>query len=526
MSDDQALLGEFVRHGSQAAFAALVERYAGLVFASARRQVRDEHLADDVTQAVFIVLARRAGSISDAAVLPAWLIKTTCFASRDVLKMQARRRKHERKAAEMTSTQTPSPDPSVADLEPILDAALARLKQLDRNIVARRFLQQQSVEQVAGELKMSEAAVRKRLSRAMPRLRSFLASRGVTLSVALLATLLDQLRPSSASAALIESATTGALSGSDSTSAGTVAQRIVRRIFLVRLGGVVTAILLVLALVLGAGWTIHHSAGPIAPVASANPGAIKVGILVSDYSANSPNDNGVKNGYLPLAVMLRALDDPSLDRFAVIEPGTAQNADLARIVGTYFPPNHMIDGADAEALRNLDVLVCPISINMRDEVLSAFIRAVSDGVGILNQCATGCNRPGMSEPVNAINGMTRFGCFYNNTGAIDCTIVGADHPLMTRFRNPTVRLRNLSGSIGIIRQGQALIAAPGVHNHHPVEPAPPAEAAYFPLYVSTLGKGRIMGVGWGEAQPAIDAAAGPDFYVRCVRWLALRGRTP
>src|ERR1700755_2156299 len=122
---DQALLGQFVREGSQTAFRALVERYAGLVFASARRQVRgDEHLADDITQAVFIVLARRAGSIADAAALPAWLIKTTYFAARDILKMQARRRKHERKAAEMMATETASPEPSFADLEPILDAAL------------------------------------------------------------------------------------------------------------------------------------------------------------------------------------------------------------------------------------------------------------------------------------------------------------------------------------------------------------------------------------------------------------------
>src|SRR4051812_5047635 len=99
--DDRALLAEFVTQGSQPAFRKLVERYAGLVFSSARRQVRgDEHLADDVTQAVFIVLARRAGSISDAAALPAWLIKTTFFVTRDLLKMQARRRRHERKAAE------------------------------------------------------------------------------------------------------------------------------------------------------------------------------------------------------------------------------------------------------------------------------------------------------------------------------------------------------------------------------------------------------------------------------------------
>src|SRR6266704_753753 len=109
MMSDQALLDEYVRSGSGEAFGGLVERYAGLVRAGARRQCHgDEHLADAVTQAVFIVLARRAGTIRDAAVLPAWLIKTTYFASRHALKLEARRRKHEQKAAEMNPTQTPA----------------------------------------------------------------------------------------------------------------------------------------------------------------------------------------------------------------------------------------------------------------------------------------------------------------------------------------------------------------------------------------------------------------------------------
>src|SRR5688500_8962348 len=169
---DQALLEEFVRSGSAQAFRALVARYAGLVRASALRQVRDQHVADDVTQAVFIVLARRAATIRDAAVLPAWLIRTAHFASRDARKLEARRRKHEQKAAEMAPSRIESsadPNRDFADLAPALDAALAKLKTADRNIVTRRYLQQQSVEAIAAELKMTEAAVRKRLSRAMPK---------------------------------------------------------------------------------------------------------------------------------------------------------------------------------------------------------------------------------------------------------------------------------------------------------------------------------------------------------------------
>src|SRR4051812_46949076 len=85
---DQELLDYFVRSGSGQAFGHIVARYAGLVRASARRQVRDQHLADDVMQAVFIVLARRAGTLRDATVLPAWLMQTTRFAARDAIRLE------------------------------------------------------------------------------------------------------------------------------------------------------------------------------------------------------------------------------------------------------------------------------------------------------------------------------------------------------------------------------------------------------------------------------------------------------
>src|SRR5439155_24155865 len=288
--DDPALLGEFVRTGWSEAFAGLVERYAGLVRAGARRQVRDEHLADDVTQAVFIVLARRAGTLRDASVLPAWLIRTTHFACRDALKRKARRQKHEHKAAEMTATHISVPNPGAGDLQPVLDAALARLKSVERNIVARRFLQQQSVEQVAVELKMTEAAVRKRLTRALPKLRAFLSARGVTFTVGALAALLAELAPPApAEAALVGSLSRAALdslAGAVPTPAAVIAEHVIRCFTFTRIAATAVMVLLLLAFVGGVAYAVHQSAPATAATATTTTttttaNRIKVGFIVS-----------------------------------------------------------------------------------------------------------------------------------------------------------------------------------------------------------------------------------------------------
>src|ERR1043165_398035 len=97
------LVREFGARESETAFAALVSRHVNLVYSTALRQVRDPHQAEEVTQAVFILLARKGAGLAPKTILTAWLYRATCFIARDALRTE-RRRQHREQEAYMQST--------------------------------------------------------------------------------------------------------------------------------------------------------------------------------------------------------------------------------------------------------------------------------------------------------------------------------------------------------------------------------------------------------------------------------------
>jgi len=186
-NEDMALVRAYAAEKSEAAFATLVSRHVGLVYSAALRQMGDAHRAEDVTQAVFVLLARKAEALGPDTILSGWLYRTTRFACADVLKREQRRQRREQEAAMDATLQTSTADSVWLQLAPLLDAAMAELRDRDRDALVLRFFENKSLKEVALSLGLEERAAQKRVQRALDKLRLTFSRRGVTLSTALIA---------------------------------------------------------------------------------------------------------------------------------------------------------------------------------------------------------------------------------------------------------------------------------------------------------------------------------------------------
>jgi uncharacterized protein (TIGR03435 family) len=188
-ADDMDLVRQFAQSGSGEVFAALVQRHVNLVYSVAWRQLGNPHDAEEVAQAVFIILARKAASLREGTILSGWLYQTARLTSANFQRAASRRR-HREQEAFMQFTENSDPDVSWQRLSPLLEEAMTRLGQKERDAVVLRFFENRTVREVAAALGLEEAAAQKRVNRATEKLRAFFVRRGVQVSaVTLLASL-------------------------------------------------------------------------------------------------------------------------------------------------------------------------------------------------------------------------------------------------------------------------------------------------------------------------------------------------
>ena len=185
--DDSVLLKEYVERGSEEAFATLVARHINKVYSIALRHTRNAHQAEEITQAVFVILATKARQLGKRVILSGWLCRTARLSAMTFVRSEMRRTRREQEA-HMQNLVNESESEIWPQIAPLLDAAMAGLSQADHDAVALRFFDGKSMKEIGAALGASEDATKMRVNRAVEKLRLFFTRRGIVCSAAALTT--------------------------------------------------------------------------------------------------------------------------------------------------------------------------------------------------------------------------------------------------------------------------------------------------------------------------------------------------
>ena len=184
--DDSALLRQYAENHSDEAFAELVTRHVNLVYSVALRQAGQPQNAEEITQAVFIILAKKAAGLRHEKALSSWLFQGTRFTAINFMRSEIRRQNREQEA-QMQTILNESGGEVWPKIAPLLDDAVAALREKERRAIVLRFYEGRSLREVGVALGASEEAAKKRVGRALEKLRESFAKRGVDSTTAAIA---------------------------------------------------------------------------------------------------------------------------------------------------------------------------------------------------------------------------------------------------------------------------------------------------------------------------------------------------
>jgi RNA polymerase sigma factor (sigma-70 family) len=229
---DDALL-DALAAGNPAALARLMERHGGLVLNVARGILRDHHAAEDVAQAVFLALARKARRLRGTGTVAPWLYRVTHDLAVNAVRQQERRRRREQEAVAMPSLAEPPRESLTPEQHQQLHAQLRCLPERYRAPLVLCYLEGQPGEQAAQALGLHPAALRKRLERGRDRLRRRLTRLGWSAGAAgaVTALLTAEAGAAPVPAALIAATTSAAAGGSVSATVAGLTQGALHMIF-------------------------------------------------------------------------------------------------------------------------------------------------------------------------------------------------------------------------------------------------------------------------------------------------------
>ena len=267
---DSSLIAEFNARRSEDAFAALVRQHVNLVFATALRQVGDAGAAEEITQNVFVALARAAGKLGSHPTIAGWLHQTALNKSREWLRSELRRRKREQAAVNLDLARAEG-DSVWSPLVPLLDEALLKLREPDRQAVILHYLEGRTFQEVGSALGVGEDAARKRVNRCLDQLTDFFRRRGFAVPALAAGVPLFALSSHAAPAGLAASATSAGLAFAQSAASTSTLTLIKGALKIMAWTKAKSAAVAVIAVILATGTTtviVKHIAAGAARVSN------------------------------------------------------------------------------------------------------------------------------------------------------------------------------------------------------------------------------------------------------------------
>lgn len=219
--DSMELLRRFIRDRSETAFRGLVELHSPLVYATALRRLDgDRAAAQDVTQEVFTLLARKAAALQGLQ-LGGWLYRQACRRAANHARAESRRRAREAVAAMANASDTGG-EVDHPELGGEVDEAMLSLPGTDRDALVLRYFEARDFRYVGGVLGISEEAARKRVNRALEKLCALLKRRGIAVGSTALGTSMSGMAATPVPAGLVATVTSQALKSASLTGSFTL----------------------------------------------------------------------------------------------------------------------------------------------------------------------------------------------------------------------------------------------------------------------------------------------------------------
>jgi RNA polymerase sigma factor (sigma-70 family) len=259
---DLALLERFLAERDESAFAVLVGRHGPMVWATCRRALGDTPDAEDAFQAVFLVLLRKASSISRRELLGPWLHTVAVRTAGKVRARAARRQLHERVVTPMPEP-TPTLPEDARDWQPLLDEELQRLPEKYRRALILCDLQAQGRSTAAQALGVAEGTLSSRLARGRELLRRRLVRRGFTLTALALGAVLTSGASAAVPAPVVLATTRAAVTASPSAAVAALTEGVLHTMFVAKVKGLALVVLLAAGLLgsLSLVWALAASGG-------------------------------------------------------------------------------------------------------------------------------------------------------------------------------------------------------------------------------------------------------------------------